>query len=345
MTNARSILGGMVCLGLLASAREAPAQDVAAAEALFRKGVAEMEAQQFAVACPHIAESQRLDPRPGTLYTLAYCEMNAGRIATAVAHYEDYLRAYDRMTPEQQKKQADRAQKASAQKETLSKEVPELLIVLPPAAPAGTRVLRDGTPMGAAMLGISLPIDPGEHVVVLEVPGAKAVETKVSVARGEKKTLELVLPAPEPAANPKPPPPLVPNVAEKPKEPETPVAPASRGSGLRTGGFVALGIGVAGLVTYGVTGGLAVAKKADVDANCKGTQCNQAGMDAVEQGRTLSTVATVGLGVGVVGVAAGIVMVVMGGGGETKGPVKTGVRAATFDVGPSAVSLGLKGTF
>ena len=123
----QSILGVVVCLGLLGSGREALAQDVAAAEALFQKGVAEMEAQQFAAACPHIAESQRLDPRPGTLYTLADCEMMAGRIATAVAHYEDYLRAYDGMKPDQQAKHADRARKASAQKAALSKEVPELL--------------------------------------------------------------------------------------------------------------------------------------------------------------------------------------------------------------------------
>ena len=94
-----------------------------------------------------------------------------------------------------------------------------------------------------------------------------------------------------------------------------------------------------------MTGGLAVTKKADVEANCEGTRCNQAGMDAAEQGRTFATVATVGLGVGLVGAVAGVVMVVMGGGGGAKAPVKTGVRAATLDVGPGTVSLGLKGTF
>ncbi|MDI1450421.1 hypothetical protein [Polyangium sp. 6x1] len=339
-TKARSLLGMVVCLGLLGPARAALAQDVAAAEALFQKGVAEMEAQQFAVACPHLAESQRIDPRPGTLYTLAYCEMSAGRIATAVAHYEDYLRAYDRMKPDQQAKHADRARQASAQKEALSKDVPELSIVLPPGAPAGTRVRRDGTEMGAAMLGIALPLDPGEHVVLLEVPGAKAVETKVSVERGEKKTLELELPAPDVAADPKPA--LAPIVAETPKVLD---APASRSGGLRTGGFVALGIGAAGLLAFGVTGGLAVAKKADVAANCRGTMCNQAGMDAVDQGRLFGNVATVGLGVGLVGAVAGAVLLVMGSGGGGKGPVKTGLQAATLDVGPHAVSLGMKGTF
>ena len=62
------------------------------AEVLFEDGVRLMKAGQFDEACPKIAESQRLEPRPGTLFTLAECLANDGKIATALARYEEYLR-------------------------------------------------------------------------------------------------------------------------------------------------------------------------------------------------------------------------------------------------------------
>jgi len=43
-----------------------------------------MEAGNYAAGCPALAESQRLDPRAGTLFTLSQCEVQWGRVATAV---------------------------------------------------------------------------------------------------------------------------------------------------------------------------------------------------------------------------------------------------------------------
>src|SRR5262245_5559003 len=102
-----------------ALASPALADDTAAAEALFNRGMADMDTGHYNTACPAIAESQHLDPRPGTLFTLAVCETRWGRIATAVTRYGDYLSLYDRLTPEQQVRQAERAKEAKKQRETL----------------------------------------------------------------------------------------------------------------------------------------------------------------------------------------------------------------------------------
>ena len=92
----RNIVNVLLFLVISAPATAA-AQDLAAAEALFSKGLADMEAGRYDAACPAIGESYRLDPRGGTLFTLAECEAKAGKIATAVARYDDAL--FDRADP------------------------------------------------------------------------------------------------------------------------------------------------------------------------------------------------------------------------------------------------------
>src|SRR5262249_667778 len=116
--------GVALAIGLSSLAAPAGAQDVAAAKALFSQGLAEMEAGHSEKGCPAIEESYRLDPRPGTLFTLAECENKRGRIATAVARYEDYLALVSRMPPAQQARQSVRVKIAKNQKATLGPQVP-----------------------------------------------------------------------------------------------------------------------------------------------------------------------------------------------------------------------------
>src|SRR5690606_15567731 len=98
----------IVLLACLLAERPAGAQDIAAAEALFDKGVADMKAGRHETGCKAIAESQRLDPRPGTLFTLATCEAAWGRIATAVSRYGDYLAVYARLPDDKKAAQLER---------------------------------------------------------------------------------------------------------------------------------------------------------------------------------------------------------------------------------------------
>ena len=70
-----------------------PTNDVAAASELFHQGLSDMLAGNFDTACHRLEESQHLDPQLGTLFTLAECDAKAGKIASAVAYYEDFLAA------------------------------------------------------------------------------------------------------------------------------------------------------------------------------------------------------------------------------------------------------------
>ena len=184
-------LGISSLISLLGLASPALAQDVATAEALFNRGLADMEAGRYATGCPAIAESQRLDPRGGTLFTLSQCEVRWGRIATAVTRLGDYLELYERLTPDQKVLQGERRKVAKEQRDKLAPDVPELTLSLPPGAPAGTVVKRDGAVVGEATLGLGLPVDPGEHVVSTQAPGGALWEQQFTIAKGEKMPLVL----------------------------------------------------------------------------------------------------------------------------------------------------------
>jgi hypothetical protein len=334
----------------LALSAPAWAQDVATAEALFSRGMADMDAGRYETGCKAIAESQRLDPRPGTLFTLAVCETQWGKIATAASHYGDYLSLYERLTPDQKARQKTRPKEAKAQREALLPLVPELTVVLPPGAPAGTVVKRNGAVMADAALGIGLPVDPGEHVVTTQVPGGPVGEQRITLGKGEKKQLTLeVKPALEVEALPaKTEPVKAQPVNTEPQSPQTPEGPDGR----RIATYVIGGVGVAGLVLGGVMGGLTLGKKGTIADHCgtkvgskDATACDPTGLDAASSGKTLALVSTIGFGVGLAGIGTAAVLLLT----EPKRakPADTASRrwitAGVLEAGPAGAMVGARG--
>jgi hypothetical protein len=288
----------------------ASAQDAAGGEALFNRGMERMDAGDFEHACPAIAESYRLDPRPGTLFTLAECESRRGRLATAYARYGDYLALYDTLPAEKQRRQQGRDRVAKDQRTALGRQVPELTISLGPAAPRDGIVKRDDLILAGASLGVPLPVDPGEHVVTLEVPGKPRVERRVSLAPGEKKVILVdAVELPPAAATPPPPP----RAAAAPSPPPAPLSGPGP-SKQRIAAYATGGVGVAGLAVGAIFGSFALSKKGTVSSECgvggDATACSPAGLKAVDAGRTFGNVSTVGFVAGGALLATGVVLFV-----------------------------------
>ncbi len=351
----RCLMGTSLALLIVVSCADASAADLAAADALFNKGVAELKAGNFAAACPAFAESQQLDPRPGTMYAMAECEAKAGRIATAVALYDDFLRTVGSLKSMPQRlKYLERTKNAQAQRDKLVKDVPQLTLILPAGSPQDLRMTRNGEVFTAATLGLAIPVDPGEQVITVQLSTGVVNEQRITLDVGEQKTLEIQVPALEvKAAEPGPQPPAPPPPARPLSLRPTAVASppvAKPASGLRTGGFVALGVGVAGLVGFGVTGGLAMAKKSFFEETCPKNVCANAA-DAVAaraafgQAQTLATLTTVGLGVSGAAVLAGLVMAIVGKPRGENDRVALRVHAAVIEAGPAGVVFGVKGVF
>ena len=299
-----------ISLPLVFFAPFAVADEAAMAEALFDRGLVEMKTSHYDVACPAFAESQRLDPRPGTIFTLAECERFWGKIGSALAHYAEYLRATEAMNAQQRPKHADRIVIAETQRKKLEPEVPKLTIRLTPDAPADTRVLRDGVELGQASLNIALPIDPGEHVFLTKIPGVEPKESRVTIAVSENRTLILEAPKRPLEAIPPPtptPPPIPNSPTAPPRLPADGITPARDVPG------VVWGLGAFGVISLGVGAAFAVdvtAVRQDVLRDCGDGNCQQVGQAASYQERwSRSLGLAVGLGaLGVAGIGTSLVL-------------------------------------
>src|SRR5882672_9523038 len=138
MTGSRVGVGLLFALGL--SATRAHAADAGAqAQTLFDEGKRLMDAEDYAAACPKLAESQRLDPGNGTLARLATCHEKQGLTATAWSEFAELL------TSAQRAGQADRERFARQRIAILEPHLSRLTIIVPAdvATTAGLVVQRD----------------------------------------------------------------------------------------------------------------------------------------------------------------------------------------------------------
>ncbi|XXX73122.1 tetratricopeptide repeat protein [Sorangium sp. So ce134] len=355
MSTARHALSATCLASALAAAGAASAADPDPAQASFDQGVALMEAGRFEEGCPAIEQSHKLDPRPGTLFTLAECEALRGRVATAIARFDEYLALYPTLTPKQQRSQGDREQSARKQREALAREVPGLRLELPPDAPPGTAVELDGRPLAPAAIGALLPVDPGKHVVRAQPPGGPAFERSVLVEKGEKRTVALDVTAPPPQPPPPPPP--------QQQRPESASAAGATGAGgvgappdatargpgdggRRVAVYLAGGLGLAGLAVGGVTGALAMERKGVVDRNCAGLACNHEGKTAADAMKALGLASTIAFGVGIAGAGAAAVLLLTEpkatGASASGGPW---VAAGVAPIGSGGAALDVRGAW
>ncbi|HVR21343.1 MAG TPA: hypothetical protein VMS65_16635 [Polyangiaceae bacterium] len=311
--------GLILTLACLCVARSAAASD-ATAEALFRAGREAMERGDYAQACSQFEESQRLEPAGGTAFNLAACFEKLGRVASA---WKTYREAAERLPAGDA-----RVRMSEEQARALESRLPKLTLRTGPSSGA-VEVELNGVALGAATLGLALPVDPGEQRIVVRASGREARELTVILAEGESK--EVVL---SPGA------PVAPAGAESASAKTAPASPppADKGSGQRTLGWVVGGVGLAGLTVSLVTGMMVLDKKSTVDDECTDDVCSSKGDEAASSGRTLSTVSTAAFVVGAVGLGVGTYLLLSAPNGTATARVGVRTRSAMPE-------LVLEGTF
>jgi hypothetical protein len=155
-------------------------------------------------------------------------------------------------------------------------------------------------------------VTPGSISVVAKSGDGRQARAEASVAAGEE--TELVLEFPAPAAPQTAPPPPAPVQAASPSVP------------LKTLSYVAGGVGVAGLVAFGVFGVLNNGKHGDLEDSCPDGRCAPGRQDDIDAGRRYQLLANVGLAVGVVGLGAGVTLFVLSSRSERRTGWSLGVR-------------------
>ncbi len=260
-----------------------------AADALFRAGREAYVHGDFPEAAARFAESQRLDPAPGTLLNLALAEEKMNRLALA---WEHARAAEAQLSPRDERWRL--AQELFARVDT---KLPRLTLTHDSALPDDAVVVLDGQELRAASFGIALPADPGVHRVVVRAKGHLDRDIEIRLAEGAVWTERI-----EPGA------------ATMPSRTAMAATPAEntsshRGPG-RTLGFVGLGASGAAVVTGAVFGVLALDRSRVSDAHCTGG-CDDLGLDAQRSGRTFAAISTASLiGGGVMAIAGGIALFV-----------------------------------
>jgi len=299
----------------------AMAQDnpTVAAEALFTAGQTLLEQGRYPEACKSFSESQRLDPSVGTLLNLGLCNEKQGKLASAWAAYKEAVAlAHTR----QDREREDAAQSLVAKVEP---RLSRLTIVAKNAAP-GLIVRRDGLDVGG--LGLALAIDSGEHTIEAIAPGRKTWSATITIGQdGDQKSIEVppLERAPEDNAIAPGTPPGNPN-ASAPG-----VHPKADGTPFKIAGFVLGGAGVVRLAVgtaFGVMASKTTSNAEDDPLLCPGKVCSPAGRAEIDTAQTQATGATVGLAVGGVALAAGVILVVIG--FVTEGSSDEPTRAAFY---------------
>jgi hypothetical protein len=289
---------GLAFLGCMLFGGKSAAQGPSRADTLFNEGLGNMRAGKYEQACPALAESYKLDPLPGVLFTVAECEGAWGHIATALVHYDEFLRVLTTLAPAAQKKHQERRQIAIEKMTALAKLAPQLTIVVPGGAPAGLVVKRNGTPVDALKYGVAESVDPGTYVVTFAAPGVPTQERKIALGKaqtaivGSDLTFGGASPGPGPGPGPGP-------------QPDKPGAGAKPD---RTWAWVAGGVGVAGIAVGAVTGIMTMGKKSTIEDECPDHRCTPKGRDAVDSAQTTGLVSTIGFGVGAAGLITGVVL-------------------------------------
>lgn len=263
----------------------------AAARGLANEGEAALKKNDYATALEKFDKASKLVPDAITLTLgLARAQLGLGRLVEAKESFNVVVRAP--LLPNAPP--AYKAAKAEAEREIVGIEsrIGGLVITVEPASAV---VTVDGDPVPAVLLGDRRPTNPGQRLLRGTAPGYRPAETKVEVKSGGRTEAKLVLAKDEPPPAP---------VAAEPPPPEAPPAPPPppQSNGLRTGAWVAAGVGVAGLAVGGVFGVLAKGKHDDVTAACGGgPKCPPSAKtthDAFESRATISTVGFVVAGVG-----------------------------------------------
>jgi hypothetical protein len=286
---------GLSCAGVAHASGKNPV----AAQALYDDARQLVAAGEFAQACPKFKASYELDPGGGTLLNLADCYEHQGKTALAYTTFKDALEAA------RHDGKSERVEFANQHLTDLEKRLSRLSVAVPDATrEQGLQVSVDGTPLDEAAYGVPLPVDPGPHRLRAEAPGKapfeKSIEVPATSAKLEVEVPPLMATTTAPSAAAGSSPALIQNGTGSPAE--------TSSSTTRTLGFVAGGLGIVAIGAGSYFGLKAFDRWRARNDGCSGG-CTSEAKTAGDDAKQASTLSTVGFGVGIAALGAGLVLI------------------------------------
>lgn len=269
-----------------------------AARSLAAQGTAAFEAQRYAEALDLFERAAALVEVPTITLMQARTLVQLGR----------WVEAADRYASIQRWKEANSAAATanptfaqavdSAQQELgpLMARMPKLNVKIVQIRSEAVEVYVAGRRLPPALVGVDVPVDPGQHEIEVRRAGQEAIVRHVTLSEGRRQEVMISLDV-KPAA-----PVVVPTV--KPVAPPPAPPKSERSSSSDTLGFVLLGTGAAGTVVGVITGITALGQKSELDEVCS-PGCPPSEEDTLDAYRLNRTLSYVGFAVGIAGLSTG----------------------------------------
>jgi hypothetical protein len=295
-------------------ADDASAAETAAARALAVDGLKLAQAGNCAEAVPKLERAEKLYHSAVVASRLGECYVSAGRLVEGTEILRKVLREPLPAEPAPALTKAlERAQKA------LDSAKPRIAgLTIKVAAVSDLAVKVDGNPIASALLETEIPSDPGEHTVEASAPGFLRSASRINVSEGERKTITLTLTRDPnaPVATALPPSAATSNAGTNAHRAVQPASSSDAASSAsepqrapnRTGAYLALGAGVAGLGIGSVLGLMAIKRHEELTVACPGDACPLEQESDLESAKRLGNFSTIAFGVGAAGLVLGTVL-------------------------------------
>ncbi len=292
------ILLFLVTWGMPTPAMAQRESDRATARSLAAEGAAALNAKDYAAAVDRFQRADALVHAPTIAVDLSRALMGLGRYVEAQERLEQVLReGVADNVPWVWKRAIQDAKKLV---EEVKPKVAWLTINV--KGPSRPEVTVGGVPVPNVALGVRRATDPGQFQISASAPGYLSKEETFSIPAGGERTVTLELIIDSEAKKPATVRPLV----QTPLPNEHDRQPTKERS--NTLGYIALGVGGAGLVVGTVTGFLFLGKHSDLASKCPDvSNCQQQGL--INDYNRYGTISGVSLAVGLAGSVAGLWMI------------------------------------
>lgn len=320
----------------------------------FQRGRAFYDAHRWSDAIDEFRESLALSSSPNTRLLIARAlREQGGHTAEAFREFQAAASEAEVRAPAEPR-YAPIAGVARSEAQALVPLISQLRIQMVDP-PADTTVRLDGAVVPRNDWNADFAIEPGRHTVEAAAAGRQPFEHVWTVEAGHLAQVPVTL-GPElstetghvelPTSAPATPGPATPVELPAPPVAAPPAIPyqAPPSSGLRAGGGVALGIGLAAILGGAIAGTVAWTTYDGLQRDCGGARCPSTVSDAqarVELGRTSGTLFTAGMISGGVLVITGAVMLASSRAAERRVPEALG----RIWLDPASGAAGLRGMF
>jgi hypothetical protein len=316
----RSVRRSIAVLAMLSAFAPAEAfaqadSDKATARELGQTGQAALDARDWKRAEDDFRRADALFHAPTLTLGLARAQAGQGKVVEAWESYHRIILENNTNSPVFVKAVSE------AQAEIGSVEGKRARVTITAPGADAPKVTIDDVPVRVEALGIERLVDPGPHVFKATADGYRTATQSLTIPEGGAQNITLTLQkdagapvgavVPVPAAGPGG---AVP--ASAAATPET----SGGSSGMKTGAFIAFGVGGAGLIEGIITGVLAMGKHSTLSTACKNGTCPGSESSELSSYHTMGALSTVGFVVAGVGAATGVTLFLLAPKGSASAP-------------------------